>query len=104
MSSQVTTAVRKATSDATGGAFDLTEYVVPPYCAGPPCQQYAQASAACYVLDGLLAFTLGDRTITASRGACILIPPGKPYTFFNPTATPATFLLWRVPGAAEGGA
>jgi mannose-6-phosphate isomerase-like protein (cupin superfamily) len=87
----------RATGDATGGAFDLTEYIVSPYFQGPPFQQHDQASAACYMLDGLLGFTLGTRTITAIQGACILIPPGTAYTFFNPTASPATFLLWRTP-------
>jgi mannose-6-phosphate isomerase-like protein (cupin superfamily) len=93
----------RATREATGGAFDLTEYTVQPYFAGLPVQQYDWASAACYVLSGLLAFTLGTRTITAAPGACIVIPPGTAYTFFNPTASPATFLLWRALGAEGEG-
>ena len=103
MSAQVATAISKATSDATGGAFDLTEYAVPPYCAGPPRQCHGQASAACYVLDGLLAFTLNERTMTIARGGCIVILPGMSYTFFNPTASPATFLLWRAPAPELAG-
>ena len=98
MSAQGATAVPKATRDATGGAFDLTEYTVPAY-SGPPQQCYSEASAACYVLDGLLAFTVDERTITAGRGGCVLIPPGIPYTFFNPTPWPAKFLLLRALGA-----
>jgi quercetin dioxygenase-like cupin family protein len=90
----------RATSDATNGAFELAEYTLPPYCEGPPPQHFDRASIACYVLDGLLGFTLDKHTTTAARGVCILIPPGTVYTFFNPTASPATFLLWRTPAAA----
>jgi glyoxylate utilization-related uncharacterized protein len=92
-----------ATGEATGGAFDLLEYALSPYCAGPPPRQDLQVSAACYVLDGLVALTLDTRTITASRGVCILIPAGTTYTFFNPTATAAMLLLWRTPSVRQGG-
>jgi quercetin dioxygenase-like cupin family protein len=91
----------KASSAETDGAFELIEYTVPPYCAGPVCQGHAQTMIAWYVLEGMLAFTLDGRTITALRGTCVVIPPRTPHTFFNPAAASATFLLWCVPGESE---
>jgi hypothetical protein len=72
-----TTIYERATGEGTGGAFDLTEYTFHPNFAGLPLLQYAQASAACYVLEGLLAFTLGTRTITAALAAASRAGPSS---------------------------
>ena len=98
MSMQRATIRSHVTSDEAKGGLALIEYTVPPYFLGPARHQHPQMTMAWYVLDGMLAFTLDECTITAPRGTCVLIPPGTFLTFFNPTVAPATLLLWCAPG------
>jgi quercetin dioxygenase-like cupin family protein len=90
-----------ATSAQTGGAWSLVKYTAPPHYAGPPLHLHRRTTEAFYMLEGTLAFTLDDRTITASTGAFIVVPPNICHTFFNPTAAPATYLVWFSPGGHE---
>lgn len=92
----------KTTGADTDGAWSLVEYTLPPYAQGTPAHWHADTVEAMYVLDGLLALTLDDATITAGRGAMILVPAGVRHTFYNPTATPVTLLAWFCPGGCEG--
>ena len=90
-----------ATSTQTGGAWSLVKYTAPPHYAGPPLHWHKHTMEAFYILEGTLAFTLDERTITASAGAFILVPPGIAHTLFNPTAAPASYLAWFSPGGHE---
>jgi hypothetical protein len=49
----------------------------------------------------MLAFTLGEETVTANQDATVLIPPRMAHAFWNPTAVPATFLVMAAPGGLE---
>lgn len=97
MSMQRATIRYHVTSEEARGGLALIEYTVPPYFLGPARHQHPQMTVAWYVLDGMLAFTLDECTITASRGTSVLIPPGMSLSFFNPTVAPATLLLWCPP-------
>jgi mannose-6-phosphate isomerase-like protein (cupin superfamily) len=50
-----------------------------------------------YVLDGELEFRLGDETVNAAAGACVLVPPHIPHAFANRSQAPAKFLLMMSP-------
>ena len=101
MPMQGATVTSIATSIHTGGAWSLVKYTASPHFSGPPLHWHQHTMEAFYILDGTLAFTLGERTITASVGAFILVPPGVVHTFFNPTAASATYLVWFSPGGHE---
>jgi mannose-6-phosphate isomerase-like protein (cupin superfamily) len=50
-----------------------------------------------YVLEGALAFRIGDETIEARAGEAVLGPRGVPHTFWNPAAEAARYLLVMTP-------
>ena len=83
---------RKAASADTALGWTLVEIAVPPYWAGIPWHQHADVTEVLYVLQGILACTLGDITTTASPGSVILIPPQTNHTIWNPTATSTSYL------------
>jgi mannose-6-phosphate isomerase-like protein (cupin superfamily) len=97
----VTTTYR-VPNDATGGAGALLEYIAPPHFPGPALHWHAHTTELFYILEGTLALTLGEETITATPGASTYIPPGVLHTFFNPTAEPVKFLIWITPGDFAG--
>lgn len=80
-------------------AFGLVEYTIPPYLSGPELP--GARPAALYILDGMLAVTRGDETLTATRGQCVLVPGDVALSCWNPASEPAAFLL--VYGAGGGG-
>jgi mannose-6-phosphate isomerase-like protein (cupin superfamily) len=88
----------RVSNAATGGAWALLEYNAPPHFAGPAPHWHAHTTELFYVLDGTLAFAIGEETITAPPGTSIHVPPGVVHTFFNPTAARVTFLEWLTPG------
>jgi quercetin dioxygenase-like cupin family protein len=91
----------KVTGIETGGAWSLIEYTAPPHFDGPRLHWHEHTHQGFYMLDGLLAFIVGEETITATNGCSIYVPAGIVHTFFNPTAAPATFLSWYSPGGPE---
>jgi quercetin dioxygenase-like cupin family protein len=96
----VTLRIRVSNAD-TGAAFVLLDVTVPSFWDACAPHWHAHTTEVIYVLNGTLAWTLDDTTTTASGGTALLIPPGVVHTIWNPTATPATYLTWFVPGSAE---
>src|SRR5438094_701501 len=79
-----TTIVFKAEAGDTGGAFGLVEYTAAPGFAGPPAHVHRETADMFFVLEGELAFRLGDETVAAPPGAFVLVAPGTVHTFSNP--------------------
>jgi quercetin dioxygenase-like cupin family protein len=52
---------------------------------------------AWYVLEGVLAFRLGDREVEAPAGTAVLAPRGVPHTYWNARPTLARYLLVMTP-------
>ena len=50
-----------------------------------------------YILEGELAFRMGDETFEAAPGACVFVPPRVPHAFANRADTTARFLLIMSP-------
>jgi quercetin dioxygenase-like cupin family protein len=92
------TITSKVGSTDTGGAWALLECTAAPHFRGLPPHWHAETTECFYVLDGTMAFVLGEETITARRGATVHVTPGTVHTCFNPTADPIAFLLWLTPG------
>lgn len=91
----------KATGEQTGGAYALIEVTIPPHFAGPLPHIHKQTTEAYFVLQGTLAFTLGEETIVVRQGGYVLVPPATVHTYWNPAATPATCLTLRTPAGFE---
>ena len=52
---------------------------------------------AWYVLEGTLAFRLGDEELEAPAGSAVFGPRGVPHTFWNPGRATARYLLILTP-------
>ena len=80
-------------------AFAIAEWSDPGAPAGPPRfiapfhVHYAD-DEAWYVLEGTLAFRLGDRQVEAPAGTAVFAPRGVPHTYWNPSPAPARYLLF----------
>lgn len=74
--------------------------VGPPRLIAPPHVHYAD-DEAWYVLEGMLAFRLGDQEVEASAGTAVLAPRGVPHTYWNPRSTAARYLLIMTPNIRQ---
>lgn len=91
----------KTTAAETGGRFSLVEVTVPPYFAEIWPHLHQQTTEAIFLTQGMLAVTLGEETMVVRQGSFILIPPQQVHRFWNPTASPATFLVYFTPAGVE---
>src|SRR5271163_4319976 len=66
----------------TGAPFDFMIGEVA-YLGGPPLQVHREAHDAFLVLDGLLAFQIGDEIFDLAAGDFASAPPGIAHTFDN---------------------
>jgi len=89
------------TARETAGAYSLFDYAAPPHYAGPPPHWHRQTSEFFYVLDGQLQLTIGSRTMIATPGEAVHIPPGVVHAFANPHLGPVRFLVQVSPGGFE---
>ncbi|WP_274654473.1 cupin domain-containing protein [Paenibacillus humicola] len=58
-----------------------------------PLHVHRSDDEAWYVLEGTLAFRIGDETVEASAGGAVIAPRGKPHTYWNPRQEPARYLI-----------
>ncbi len=65
---------------APTGSMGAVEFLAP-RDFGPPVHQHDDEDELIVVLDGEIAFQIGDREITASAGACAFLPHGVPHCF-----------------------
>ncbi|HET8627475.1 MAG TPA: cupin domain-containing protein [Thermomicrobiales bacterium] len=85
-----------ARGEATGGARDVLDFVMPPGSSLPP-HIHHRTDEAFYVLDGELAVQLGGRAASLPAGALCFVPRGTPHGFGNAGAVPCRLLLWVTP-------
>ena len=91
----------KATGGETDGRFTLVEITVPPYFSDAWPHFHQQTTESIYLLQGMLAVTLGEETMVVRQGAVIVVPPYQVHRFWNPTAIPATYLAFFTPAGSE---
>lgn len=82
--------------------FVIAEWRDPGAPAGPPrpvapLHVHHSDDEAWYVLEGTLAFQLGDQKVEAPAGAAVFAPHGVPHTYWNPHPAPARYLLIMTP-------
>jgi quercetin dioxygenase-like cupin family protein len=69
----------------TGHRLGLGEITLAPHTDGPPQHRHARHDEGFYVVSGTARFTVGETTYEAAAGTLVMIPPGAPHTFANPT-------------------
>ena len=73
-----------------GGGTDPPGYIA-------PLHVHHEDDEAWYVLEGTLAFRLGDEEVEAPAGAAVLAPRGTVHTYWNPRPHPARYVLAMTP-------
>lgn len=90
----------KATSEQTGGAFNLFDVSCPPDYATPLHIHYAE-DVAVYVLEGALTFFWGSEKKEAVAGSYFFQPRGTPHGFRVEGGTPARILYMTIPAGLD---
>ncbi len=90
----------KATSEQTGGAFNLFEVTCPPAYSTPLVIHYAE-DVAIYVLHGTLQVFCGSATSEAATGSFFYQPRGTPHGFRVKSDTAARLLCMTVPAGFD---
>jgi uncharacterized cupin superfamily protein len=85
----------------TGGRLGLVEQVVPPGLPGPALHVHPEFDESFVVIEGELAFRIGEAAHTAGPGTLAFIRRGVAHTFANPTASPVTTLVWFTPAGSR---
>ncbi|MEV1026889.1 cupin domain-containing protein [Streptomyces sp. NPDC050264] len=81
----------------TGHRLAITESVLAPHTQGPPQHRHARHDEGFYILSGTVRFTVGEEDHDATTGTLVMVPPGTPHTFANPTDQPAVMLSTFTP-------
>jgi quercetin dioxygenase-like cupin family protein len=89
----------KAAKEDTGGAYALIEHTV--VGDGPPPHIHTAEEEAFYVLEGELNVLVGDRTVTATTGAFVLVPRGTVHTYSKIGTASAKILVIISPAGFE---
>ena len=90
----------KATSEQTGGVFNLFEISCPPDYVTPLHIHYAE-DVAVYVLEGALTFFWGSEKKEAVAGSYFYQPRGTPHGFRVEGGTPAQILYMTIPAGFD---
>ncbi|MFI6467797.1 cupin domain-containing protein [Streptomyces sp. NPDC050528] len=69
----------------TGHRLGIGEITLAPHTDGPPQHRHARHDEGFYVVSGAARFTVGETVHDAPAGTLVMIPPGAPHTFANPT-------------------
>ena len=90
----------KATSEQTGGVFNLFEVSCPPDYATPLHIHYTE-DVAVYILEGALTFFWGSEKKEAVAGSYFFQPRGTPHGFCVEDDTPARILYMTMPAGFD---
>jgi len=90
----------KATTEQTGGVFNLFEVSCPPDYTTPLHIHYNE-DVAVYVLDGTLTFVLGGEKKEAVAGSFFFQPRGTPHGFRVQGGTPTRILYMAIPAGFD---
>lgn len=90
----------KASGEDTGGAYSLTDSVVPSR-GGPLPHIHHREDEAFWVLEGELEVQVGENTFRAEAGSFVHLPKGIVHTYENVSTEPARFLTLMVPAGLE---
>jgi quercetin dioxygenase-like cupin family protein len=89
-----------ATGADTHDRYSIWEAMVGPG-GGPPLHVHSREDEGFYVLEGEMTFRVDDKTIRATAGTFVNLPPGVRHAFKNESATVARMLLLVAPAGLE---
>ena len=69
----------------TNHRLGIGEITLAPHTDGPPQHRHARHDEGFYVVSGFARFTVGTKSYDAPAGTLVMLPPGAPHTFANPT-------------------
>lgn len=69
----------------TAHRLGVGEITLAPHTDGPVQHRHARHDEGFYVVSGTARFTVGETSHDAPAGTLVMIPPGAPHTFANPT-------------------
>ena len=92
--------VFKLYSEDTGGQFALVEHPLPPGTLAQPHLHHNEDEFS-YVLEGEVAFQLGEKVLYGTPGSLIAKPRGIWHAFWNQSASSARILEIISPGGFE---
>ena len=90
----------KASSEQTGGGFNLFEAFCPPHFTTPLHIHYTE-DVTVYVLEGRLTFFCGSEKQEADTGSCFYQPRGTPHGFRVEDGISARILYMTVPAGLD---
>lgn len=90
----------RLTGEDTGGAFTLAEQNNLPG-VGIPLHQHANEDELFHIVEGSIAFTVGDQSVVANAGTTVFLPRNLPHSWKVVGDTPAKTLLQVFPAGAE---
>lgn len=90
----------KASGEDTGGAYSLTDSMVPPQ-GDPPPHIHHREDEAFRVLEGELEVLVGDNKFKAGVGSFVHLPKGVLHSYQNVGTGPARLLTLMVPAGLE---
>jgi quercetin dioxygenase-like cupin family protein len=70
----------------------MGEITLAPHTDGPPQHRHARHDEGFYVVSGTARFTVGETVYDAPVGTLVMISPGAPHTFANPTGETTVIL------------
>lgn len=89
-----------ATGEETDGKYATFEAIVPPG-SGPPPHIHSREEESFLVLEGEMAFQLGDERFVAGEGTFLNIPVGILHCFKNESDKTARLLISLAPAGLE---
>ena len=90
----------KASGEDTGGAYSLTDSMVPPQ-GDPPPHIHHREDEAFRVLEGELEVLVGENKFKAGAGSFVHLPKGVLQSYQNVGTGPARLLTLMVPAGLE---
>jgi mannose-6-phosphate isomerase-like protein (cupin superfamily) len=69
----------------TDHRLGIGEITIAPHTEGPLQHRHARHDEGFYVVAGTPQFTVGETTYDAPSGTLVMVPPGVPHTFANPS-------------------
>src|SRR6202167_2435739 len=76
----------------TGHRLRGAEVTPAPPHTRPPQHRHARHDEGFYVVSGTARFTVGETVHDAPAGTLVMVPPGAPHTFANPTGETTVLL------------
>ncbi len=88
-------------AEETGGSLGIVEQVVPGGYPGPALHMHPDFDETFYVVEGTLAFRVGEQAYEAGPGTVAFVPRGTPHTFANTSPGQARSFVLVTPGGFE---